>query len=124
MARDPRTSTPLPLPSLHKVFAALGDGSRLAIVRLLLDGQPRTAGEIAEQVSLPASTCSYHLTKLLNAGITVCVAEGTLRRPVLRLEALDESCPGLLALIRHGAPPSVESSLPSEGPSEGVRPVW
>ncbi|MCD9593833.1 winged helix-turn-helix domain-containing protein [Streptomyces solisilvae] len=100
MARTPRTSPPMPLPSLAKVFAVLGDDSRVAIVRLLLDGQLRTAGEIAEQVSLPASTCSYHLTKLLNAGITVCKADGTLRLPVLRREDLDNSFPGLLDLIR------------------------
>lgn len=103
MAREPRTSTPMPLPSLAKVFAVLGDESRMAIVRLLLDGQLRTASEIAEQVSLPASTCSYHLTKLLNAGITVCKADGTLRLPVLRREDLDNSFPGLLDLIRQGA---------------------
>ncbi|GGJ33810.1 ArsR/SmtB family transcription factor [Streptomyces brasiliensis] len=119
--RDPRTSIPLPLPSLHKVFAALGDESRLAIVRLLLDGQPRTSGEIAEQVSLPASTCSYHLTKLLNADITVCVADGTSRQPVLRREVLDDSLPGLLDLIRHGVPSSVESpsgSVPGKGATD------
>ncbi|MQY40890.1 hypothetical protein SRB17_89230 [Streptomyces sp. RB17] len=119
VARDPRTSTPLPLPSLDKVFAALGDESRLAIVRLLLDGRPRTAGEIAAQVSLPASTCSYHLTKLLNASITVCVADGTLRQPILRREALADRLPGLLALIRHGVPSSVESPPPS-APGKGA----
>ncbi|MET8002601.1 ArsR/SmtB family transcription factor [Nonomuraea glycinis] len=93
----------MPLPGLAKVFAVLGDESRMAIVRLLLDGQLRTASEIAEQVALPASTCSYHLTKLLNAGITVCKADGTLRLPVLRREDLDNSFPGLLDLIRQGA---------------------
>lgn len=93
-------STPQPLPGLDKVFAVLGDESRLAIVRLLMDGQLRTAGEIAEQVSLPTSTCSYHLTKLLNAGITVCRSDGSHRLPVLRRDELDRRFPGLLGLIR------------------------
>lgn len=94
----------MPLPSMDKVFAVLGDESRLAIVRLLLDGQLRTAGEIAAQVALPTSTCSYHLTKLLNAGITVCRADGVHRLPVLRREELDNRFPGLLDLICQGAP--------------------
>ncbi|WP_329388388.1 ArsR/SmtB family transcription factor [Streptomyces sp. NBC_01716] len=104
MTRKPRTSTPMPIPSLAKVFEALSDESRLAIVQLLLDGESRTAGQIAESVSLPASTCSYHLSKLLNAGITVCRVEGTHRFPVLRRAELDDHFPGLLDLIRQGAP--------------------
>jgi hypothetical protein len=84
MARNPRTSAPMPLPSLAKV-------------------------------SLPASTCSYHLTKLLNAGITVCRADGTLRLPVLRREDLDNSFPGLLDLVRQG-------TLSSAQDCSGLRP--
>jgi DNA-binding transcriptional ArsR family regulator len=91
------------IPSLAKVFDALSDESRLAIVQLLLDGELRTAGQIAESVSLPASTCSYHLSKLLNAGITVCRVEGTHRFPVLRRAELNDHFPGLLDLIRQGA---------------------
>ncbi|WP_236792052.1 helix-turn-helix transcriptional regulator [Amycolatopsis sp. GM8] len=103
MATRPRTSSPVPFPSLGKVFDVLSDDSRLAIVRLLLDGELRTAGQIAELVELPASTCSYHLSKLLSAGITVCQTEGTHRLPVLRRAELEEHFPGLLDLIRHGA---------------------
>jgi DNA-binding transcriptional ArsR family regulator len=103
MPREPRTSTPMPIPSLAKLFDVLGDESRLAVVQLLLDGQLRTAGQIAESVSLPASTCSYHLSKLLSVGITVCRVEGTHRFPVLRRAELDDRFPGLLDLIREGA---------------------
>jgi DNA-binding transcriptional ArsR family regulator len=103
MTRKPRTSIPVPFPGLAKVFDVLSDESRLAVVRLLLDGELRTAGQIAELVSLPASTCSYHLSKLLSAGITVCRVEGTHRFPVLRRAELDERFPGLLDLVRQGA---------------------
>jgi DNA-binding transcriptional ArsR family regulator len=103
MTREPRTSAPVPLPGLAKVFDALSDESRLAIVQLLLDGELRTAGQIAESVSLPASTCSYHLSKLLGIGITVCRMEGTHRFPVLRRAELDERFPGLLDTIRQNA---------------------
>jgi DNA-binding transcriptional ArsR family regulator len=98
---------PMPLPSLDRIFAALGDQSRLAIVHLLLDGHLRTAGDIAEHLSLPTSTCSYHLSKLLNSGVTVCKADGAYRFPVLRREELNEAFPGLLDLIaRFGIPSS------------------
>lgn len=103
MARKYRTSTAAPFPSLAKLFEALSDESRLAVVQLLLDGELRTAGQIAELVSLPASTCSYHLSKLLSVGITVCRAEGTHRFPVLRSAELDAHFPGLLALIRQSS---------------------
>ncbi len=107
MQRRPRMSPPMPLPDLARLFAVLGDESRLAVVRLLLDGELRTAGQIAEQVSLPASTCSYHLTKLLNAGVTTCQAEGAYRFPVLRRAELEREFPGVLDLIAKGAPQTV-----------------
>ena len=102
MQREPRTSVPMPLPDLARLFAVLGDESRLAVVRLLLDGELRTAGQIASLVSLPTSTCSYHLTKLLNAGVTVCQADGAYRFPVLRRDELERQFPGVLALIAQG----------------------
>jgi DNA-binding transcriptional ArsR family regulator len=103
MPREPRLSTPVPLPELPRLLAVLGDDSRLAIVRLLLDGELRTAGQIAEQVALPASTCSYHLSKLLNAGVTVCQYEGTFRYPVLRRAEFERRFPGMLDVIAAGA---------------------
>jgi DNA-binding transcriptional ArsR family regulator len=77
----------------------LGDPMRLEIVRLLSDGRLRTSGQIAEHVNLPASTCSYHLNKLLIAGITECWSEGTARYPVLRRKAIDERFPGLITAV-------------------------
>ncbi|WP_199256194.1 ArsR/SmtB family transcription factor [Mycolicibacterium mengxianglii] len=82
------------------VFDVLSDETRLAIVQLLLDGELRTAGQIADLVSMPTSTCSYHLSKLLSSGITVCRVEGTRRFPVLRRSELENEFPGLLELIR------------------------
>jgi DNA-binding transcriptional ArsR family regulator len=78
---------------------ALGDPVRLAIVRLLTDGHRRTTGQIAEAVTLPASTCSYHLKQLLEAGITECQVDGTARIPMLRRELLDARFPGLIAAV-------------------------
>lgn len=104
VSRTARTSTPMPMPDLVRAFDVLSDETRLAIVQLLLDGELRTAGQIAEQVSMPTSTCSYHLSKLLSSGITVCRVEGTHRFPVLRRAELEDHFPGLLELVRRARP--------------------
>jgi protein-tyrosine-phosphatase/DNA-binding transcriptional ArsR family regulator len=49
-------------------FRALGDHSRLAIVRALAEGDLR-AGEIAEQLDLPQNALSYHLKLLRGVGL-------------------------------------------------------
>lgn len=52
-------------------LAALAQGSRLSVFRLLVehgpDGLP--AGEIAEQLGIAPNTLSFHLKELSNAGL-------------------------------------------------------
>ena len=59
-------------------LAALAQGSRLAVFRLLVragpDGLP--AGEIAEHLGLPASTLSFHVKTLSHAGLVESRQEG------------------------------------------------
>jgi len=77
----------------------VGDPSRLEIVRLLADGQARMCGDISGAVGLPASTCSYHLRLLREAGITRTRAEGTQRLISLRSEDLEQRFPGLVDVL-------------------------
>ncbi|MEL6135794.1 MAG: metalloregulator ArsR/SmtB family transcription factor [Cyanobacteria bacterium J06628_6] len=53
------------------IFAALGQVSRLEIVRLLLSAYPKglPAGEIQQELNIPASTLSHHLDKLRQVGV-------------------------------------------------------
>jgi DNA-binding transcriptional ArsR family regulator len=55
-------------------FSALGAEPRLQIVRLLLSAHPTgmVAGEIQDELNIPASTLSHHLEKLRQVGL-VCV---------------------------------------------------
>jgi DNA-binding transcriptional ArsR family regulator len=99
MPRRPSEEPTTPLPALPAVLSVLADASRLELVAILSDGELRSTGALAEQVGLPASTCSYHLTKLLDAGITWCRVEGTHRYPVLRTAELEKTYPGLLGLV-------------------------
>ena len=52
-------------------FAALGQSSRLRIVRLLLSAYPKglPAGEIQQELNVSAPTLSHHLDKLRQVGI-------------------------------------------------------
>jgi len=57
--------------SAAKQLEALGNPTRLAIYRLLIQvgqgGKP--VGEIRKQLGIPASTLSHHIAKLLQAGL-------------------------------------------------------
>jgi ArsR family transcriptional regulator len=54
-----------------KSLAALAQGTRLAAFRLLVEAGPEgmAAGAIAERLSLPAPTASFHLAQLANSGL-------------------------------------------------------
>jgi DNA-binding transcriptional ArsR family regulator len=60
-------------------FAALGAEPRLAILRLLLSAHPTgmVAGEVQEELEIPASTLSHHLEKLKLVGLINMRREGT-----------------------------------------------
>jgi len=60
-------------------FSALGAEPRLQIVRLLLSAHPTgmVAGEIQEELDIPASTLSHHLEKLRQVGLVSVRRAGT-----------------------------------------------
>lgn len=59
-------------------LAALGHPKRLSIFRLLVEAGPEglTPGEIAETLSLPGATLSFHLKELSAAGLIEGEAHG------------------------------------------------
>jgi ArsR family transcriptional regulator, arsenate/arsenite/antimonite-responsive transcriptional repressor len=61
------------------MFAAMGAEPRLRIVRLLLAAHPKglVAGEIQDELGIPASTLSHHLDKLKNEDLVSVRREGT-----------------------------------------------
>jgi DNA-binding transcriptional ArsR family regulator len=55
-------------PELATLLRALADPARLRVVELLSTG-PRRAGELADDLGVPAPTMSKHLRALLAAGV-------------------------------------------------------
>ena len=74
------------------MFAAIGTEPRLRILRLQLAAHPGglVAGEIQEELDIPASTLSHHLEKLRNEGLVTVRREGTFLRYAAGTETLRE----------------------------------
>jgi DNA-binding transcriptional ArsR family regulator len=99
-----RTREKIPHPDvaaidLATIMRTLGDPVRLEIVRLVADGAEHTCGELSAQVGIPASTSSYHLKLLREAGVTRTRADGTLRLISLRRDDLESRFPGLVDVL-------------------------
>ena len=93
--RHPKTSDL----DLATILRTVGDPVRLSIVRLLSDDRERRCTLVGDRLDIPASTLSYHLRLLREAGVTRTRAEGTERHVSLRRDDLDRLYPGLLDVI-------------------------
>src|SRR6202158_6484726 len=73
-------------------FAALGADSRLQIVRFLLRTPPSgmVAGEIQDELGIPASTLSHHLEKMRQVGLVSVRRAGTFLWYTADTDALKE----------------------------------
>ena len=77
--RSMRRPHPLLVTRSADRFSALGAEPRLQILRLLLAAHPTgmVAGEVQEELGIPASTLSHHLEKLKQVGLVNVRREGT-----------------------------------------------
>jgi len=83
-------SSQLSIDTIAAAFAALGQPSRLKIVRLLLSAYPKglPAGEIQKELSIAAPTLSHHLDKLRQVGIVTAEKDRQWSWYSVRSEAL------------------------------------
>src|SRR6266542_176095 len=77
-----------PPSSIVRLHRALGDPSRLRILRLLADGD-RYLTEIAQALELSKPTVKHHMAQLRAAGLVILTEEGALTYYSLRREGLD-----------------------------------
>jgi len=66
-------NTKFPLASAAQLFS---DPARAAMLTLLLDDRPRSAGELALGANVSAQSASMHLSQLLEGGLVVVSREG------------------------------------------------
>ncbi|MBV6738706.1 metalloregulator ArsR/SmtB family transcription factor [Priestia megaterium] len=79
-----------------KVYKALGESTRLQIVKLLAQQSELACVELANQLKIPAnSTLTYHLKPLLECGLLAVRREGTFRYYSLQREVLAQYAPAL-----------------------------
>jgi DNA-binding transcriptional ArsR family regulator len=73
-------------------FSAIGSEPRLQIVRTLLSAHPTgmIAGEVQEELGIPASALSHHLEKLRQVGLVDVRRAGTFLWYTASTEALQE----------------------------------
>jgi DNA-binding transcriptional ArsR family regulator len=80
-----------------KIFKALGESTRLQIVKLLAQQSELACMEIANQLKGTAnSTLTHHLKPLLDCGLLTVRREGTFRYYSLQREVLAQHAPALL----------------------------
>lgn len=74
------------------MFSAMGTEPRLRIMQLLLSAHPEglVAGEIQDELRIPASTLSHHLDKLKAEDLVAVRRESTFLRYTANTEALQE----------------------------------
>jgi len=84
---------------LAVVLHALGDPTRLALVRGMADGESACS---PDGMDVPRSTLSNHWRILREAGITQTRRVGKTRLMALRRADLDARFPGLLAAVLDG----------------------
>lgn len=68
---------------VDRVFSALSDPTRRAVIRCLSDGGPSTLGSIADELPVTRQAVAKHLALLEEAGLVSATADG--RRRTYRL---------------------------------------
>ncbi len=80
------------------IFKALGDESRLSIVRMLLEGESYVE-LIASRLNLTSATVSHHLKKLEAAGLVTCHRTQFYMIYSIRRELLTETLVSLIGTL-------------------------
>ena len=101
-------------PGIASIATLLADPARAKILRSLIDGTLRPAGELAYTANISAQSASAHLAKLVDGGLLAQEAQG--RHRYFRLASAQvadaiESLASLSVAVRPRAP---RSPLPSK----------
>jgi DNA-binding transcriptional ArsR family regulator len=87
---EPAALDPAPI-FAARIFAALGDRTRLALLGKLGDGQARSIAALSIDTALTRQAITKHLHVLQDAGLVASLRVGRESRFVAQQEALDEA---------------------------------
>lgn len=83
---------------LVKVYKALGEPTRLKLVKALISAPQMACQDIAEKLDIQAnSTLSHHLKLLTDCGLLVVEKDGTYRYYSLQKDVLKKYAPTLVS---------------------------
>ena len=101
-------------PDISRVANLFADPARAKILRTLMDGTTRPAGELAYAAHISAQSASAHLAKLVDGGLLVAEAQG--RHRYFRIASGDvaHAIESLASLSVTAQPRTPRSPLPSK----------
>ena len=101
-------------PDIARVANLFADPARAKILRTLMDGTTRPAGELAYAANISAQSASAHLAKLVEGGMLVAEAQG--RHRYFRIAGADvaHAIESLASLSVTAQPRTPRSPLPSK----------
>ncbi len=121
---DPRGMSEEALVMVASRFRALGEPSRLKLVRAAMSGE-KGAGALGEEAGLGQANASRHLQVLVDAGILRRRKEGLQVLYSLADPALPELCKVVCDMVRRGHERASEALAPApvqESPSQRGKP--
>ncbi len=86
-------------PSMATIGAMIGSPARSAMLAELFDGRAITATELSQIANISPSTCSEHLSKLVQSGLLVCNQHGRHRYYSLSSSEVAEALEPLVHLV-------------------------
>src|SRR4051812_45961530 len=98
---------------IARVASLIGDPARARMLRLLIDGTMRPAGELAFAANISAKSASAHLAELVSGGLLALEAQGRHRYFRLSSVAVAEAVESLGSLSIAVRPPALRNVLPS-----------
>jgi DNA-binding transcriptional ArsR family regulator len=108
-------------PRLAHVAAAIGEPARAAMLARLLDGRYHTAGELASQAGIAASTASQHLKVLEDAQLVRVRPQGRHRYFMLADANVAHALEALLRVADDLAPEAARWERPAMQPLRSAR---
>src|SRR5262245_30537227 len=100
--------------SIPRIATLFADPARALILRTLIDGTMRPAGELAYTANISAQSASAHLMKLVDGGLLIAEAQGRHRYFRLASAQVADAIEALASLSETVRPRAPRGGLPSK----------